>query len=87
MDMRRLLTNLQRMQQGGNNAQIDTPTADTAETVHISSLALLKMLKHGNLLFWHFSRKNNKLFEFQRLNHFFLPSFHVINTYYFFRFF
>lgn len=45
--MRRLLSNLQRMQQGGNNTLIDTPTADTAETVHISSLALLKMLKHG----------------------------------------
>lgn len=27
----------------------DNPTNDTAETVHISSLALLKMLKHGML--------------------------------------
>jgi 26S proteasome regulatory subunit N11 len=27
--------------------QLDTPTADTAEMVYISSLALLKMLKHG----------------------------------------
>ena len=26
---------------------IDAPIADTAEMVHISSLALLKMLKHG----------------------------------------
>ncbi len=26
---------------------VDTPTFDTAEMVHISSLALLKMLKHG----------------------------------------
>ncbi|KAJ3078666.1 26S proteasome non-ATPase regulatory subunit 14 [Rhizoclosmatium hyalinum] len=26
---------------------LDTPMVDTAETVHISSLALLKMLKHG----------------------------------------
>jgi 26S proteasome regulatory subunit N11 len=26
---------------------IDTPTADTSETIYISSLALLKMLKHG----------------------------------------
>lgn len=25
----------------------DDPVVDTAETVHISSLALLKMLKHG----------------------------------------
>jgi len=34
---------------GGASAgpQGDTPVADTAETVHISSLALLKMLKHG----------------------------------------
>jgi hypothetical protein len=30
---------------------LDTPTVDTAEMVHISSLALLKMLKHGNLKF------------------------------------
>lgn len=31
-----------------NNApNPDAPVADTAETVHISSLALLKMLKHG----------------------------------------
>lgn len=28
-------------------AQPDAPVVDTAETVHISSLALLKMLKHG----------------------------------------
>jgi 26S proteasome regulatory subunit N11 len=26
---------------------VDTPTVDTAEMVYISSLALLKMLKHG----------------------------------------
>ena len=26
---------------------IDAPLSDTSETVHISSLALLKMLKHG----------------------------------------
>lgn len=31
----------------GNAAPQDGPAADTAETVHISSLALLKMLKHG----------------------------------------
>jgi len=31
----------------GQNAGSDTPTVDTAEKVHISSLALLKMLKHG----------------------------------------
>jgi hypothetical protein len=35
--------------QGGGAAQ-DTPVVDTAEKVHISSLALLKMLKHGERL-------------------------------------
>jgi 26S proteasome regulatory subunit N11 len=36
------------MQQGGAGAAaVDTPTMDTAETVYISSLSLLKMLKHG----------------------------------------
>lgn len=43
--MRRLLSGLQ---QGGAGAMpTDGPAVDTAETVHISSLALLKMLKHG----------------------------------------
>lgn len=34
----------------------DDPVVDTAETVHISSLALLKMLKHGmiTILFYFF---------------------------------
>ena len=32
---------------GGAGAGADTPVVDTAETVYISSLALLKMLKHG----------------------------------------
>src|SRR6478752_620163 len=33
---------------GGGHAQnLDIPKPDTAETIHISSLALLKMLKHG----------------------------------------
>jgi 26S proteasome regulatory subunit N11 len=31
----------------GAQPGLDTPTVDTAEMVHISSLALLKMLKHG----------------------------------------
>merc|ERR1711966_394684 len=36
------------MQQGGGaQASVDTPVMDTAETIYISSLALLKMLKHG----------------------------------------
>ncbi|KAI8620586.1 JAB1/Mov34/MPN/PAD-1 ubiquitin protease-domain-containing protein [Chytriomyces sp. MP71] len=41
---------LARMFGQGMQAQqpgVDTPMVDTAETVHISSLALLKMLKHG----------------------------------------
>jgi hypothetical protein len=83
MDMRRLLTNLQRMQQGGNNTQIDTPIADTAETVHISSLALLKMLKHGNY-YCGISLSKYKTFEFQRFFHFFLPPFSMIYVYYIF---
>jgi 26S proteasome regulatory subunit N11 len=40
------------MQQMGGMGQAappqgDAPMVDTAETIHISSLALLKMLKHG----------------------------------------
>lgn len=42
---------LQRLfQQAGGGAAppgTDAPQVDTAEHVHISSLALLKMLKHG----------------------------------------
>jgi 26S proteasome regulatory subunit N11 len=34
-----------RMQQGGSST--DTPQMDTSEQIYISSLALLKMLKHG----------------------------------------
>ncbi len=42
--------NLQQMLSGMGNLPApgaDTPVVDTAEMVHISSLALLKMLKHG----------------------------------------
>ncbi|KAJ1560577.1 multicatalytic endopeptidase [Cladochytrium tenue] len=35
------------MGMGGQQPGLDVPMMDTAETVHISSLALLKMLKHG----------------------------------------
>ena len=35
---------------GGMGGQPEAPSVDTAETVHISSLALLKMLKHGACL-------------------------------------
>jgi len=49
MDMRRLLQNLGLGGQGPNVPPpgTDLQVVDTAETVHISSLALLKMLKHG----------------------------------------
>lgn len=40
------LGQLPRDLQGGGN-QGDTPMVDTAEQVYISSLSLLKMLKHG----------------------------------------
>ncbi len=32
---------------GGGDEAGDVPVPDTAETIYISSLALLKMLKHG----------------------------------------
>lgn len=41
MDLRRMLG------MGGGAVDPDAPVMDTAETIHISSLALLKMLKHG----------------------------------------
>src|SRR3990167_7258211 len=37
----------QLLQPGGGGPAADTPMVDNAETVYISSLALLKMLKHG----------------------------------------
>lgn len=43
------LAQLQRLMQGsaGRNPAADTPMQDTAEKIQISSLSLLKMLKHG----------------------------------------
>lgn len=46
--------NIQSMLQGRQGGQAggpggDTPQVDTSEQVYISSLALLKMLKHGAL--------------------------------------
>ena len=32
---------------GGANPPSDTPQVDTAEQIYVSSLALIKMLKHG----------------------------------------
>jgi 26S proteasome regulatory subunit N11 len=46
MDRFQQLFNLPNMGGGGGGAS-DAPVVDTAEKVHISSLALLKMLKHG----------------------------------------
>lgn len=48
MDMSRL----QQMMGGGAPPGADVPKADTAEKIQISSLSLLKMIKHGmcNLL-------------------------------------
>ena len=47
------LGDLQRLLQGGlmrQGAQGDIPLNDTSEQIQISSLALLKMLKHGRIL-------------------------------------
>ena len=41
------LGQMSRDLQGGGGTQGDTPMVDTAEQVYISSLTLLKMLKHG----------------------------------------
>lgn len=38
---------LQMMSGRGGAPQVDAPVPDTAETIHVSSLSLLKMLKHG----------------------------------------
>lgn len=45
--MDRLLRLSSGLQNLSSNAQTDGPVVDTAEQVYISSLALLKMLKHG----------------------------------------
>ena len=38
---------LQGQQGGGGQPNADTPKVDTAEQIYVSSLALIKMLKHG----------------------------------------
>ena len=38
---------MRQMQMGGGAPPPDQPTPDTAEKIQISSLSLLKMLKHG----------------------------------------
>lgn len=45
--MDNLMRMFQQAQAGGQARPADGPKTDTAETVHISSLSLLKMLKHG----------------------------------------
>lgn len=49
MDRFQQLFNMPGMGQGGGAP--DAPVVDTAEKLHISSLALLKMLKHGEHLY------------------------------------
>jgi hypothetical protein len=44
---------------GGEATGVDQPTPDTSEQIHISSLALLKMLKHGKYMNIH----SNSLFS------------------------
>ena len=43
--LQRVLANMH--QGGGGGPAVDTPAVDTSEQIYISSLALLKMLKHG----------------------------------------
>ena len=48
MDIRQMMRQMQGMGGGADAAPAgDSPQNDNAETVYISSLALLKMLKHG----------------------------------------
>ena len=48
MDIQRLQQLLSSMPGRGGGAAPDAPTPDTAEKIQISSLSLLKMLKHGS---------------------------------------
>jgi hypothetical protein len=48
--IQRLLTGMGGLGQQQQGPAVDHPTHDTSEQIHISSLALLKMLKHGLLL-------------------------------------
>lgn len=47
--LQRLLQNAGGMPPSQGQAASDTPQVDTSEQIYISSLALLKMLKHGKL--------------------------------------
>lgn len=48
--LQRLLANAGGMPPSQGQAASDTPQVDTSEQIYISSLALLKMLKHGKSL-------------------------------------
>lgn len=53
-NMRKVFEQFAKGGKQSSSSGVDSPTNDTAETVHISSLALLKMLKHGmfsNMIF------------------------------------
>jgi len=47
MDMQAMLQRMQQARGGAGGAAPDQPLPDTAEKIQISSLSLLKMLKHG----------------------------------------
>ena len=47
MDRIQRLFQAQAQAQGGGGPAADAPVVDTAELVYISSMTLLKMLKHG----------------------------------------
>ena len=47
MDVQQMLQRMQAARGGGAGPQPDQPLPDTAEKIQISSLSLLKMLKHG----------------------------------------
>jgi 26S proteasome regulatory subunit N11 len=49
MNMQRIQQMLAGMQGRGGQPDTDAPVSDTSEKIQISSLSLLKMLKHGAL--------------------------------------
>jgi hypothetical protein len=46
--LQQMLAQLQAQGGGGGGPAADKPLPDTSEKIQISSLSLLKMLKHGN---------------------------------------
>ena len=50
MNMQRIQQMLAGMQGRGGPPEADAPVSDTSEKIQISSLSLLKMLKHGTTL-------------------------------------